>query len=129
VSAKLRFARAFLRLANRRMRAQLRNTTKERYALLETIGHRTRKPRQTPVAYERDRSAVWVVAIHGQRAHWVKNLLAHPDVRIKIGPTWYGGQAELVRTTTSRRAPRCGTAPTAPTGASSAPTFSPFGSI
>ncbi len=44
------------------------------YALLETIGRTTGKPRQTPVG-ARVGNRLWIVAGHGMKAGYVRNLL------------------------------------------------------
>ena len=54
--------------------------------LLETAGRRSGLPRRTVVANGRVGDTVWVVAEHGPRAGYVRNLLANPQVRVKIGP-------------------------------------------
>ena len=54
--------------------------------------------RQTPVSYERDGSTVWIVAIHGDNADYVKNIAAEPNVRIKIGGKWHDGIAVVLDT-------------------------------
>lgn len=66
------------------------------FALLETTGRRTGKSRLTPVGNGLDGSQFWIVAEHGTRCEYVKNLLAEPKVRVKVGRRWYQGTARLV---------------------------------
>jgi deazaflavin-dependent oxidoreductase (nitroreductase family) len=68
------------------------------HALLETIGRTTGKPRRNPVGngLTRDGRTFWIVAEHGREAGYVKNLLANPRVRLKIGRQWRTGTAELL---------------------------------
>jgi deazaflavin-dependent oxidoreductase (nitroreductase family) len=66
------------------------------YALLETIGRRSGRPRLTPVGNGMDDHVFWLVAEHGTTAHYVQNLLANPRVRIRVGRRWRKGSATLV---------------------------------
>ena len=62
-------------------------------AILETIGRRSGKPRQTPVTDGLDGGVFWIVAEHGHRAAYVRNIEAHPQVRVKVGRRWLTGTA------------------------------------
>ena len=66
------------------------------FALLETTGRRTGEARFTPVGNGLDGSTFWIVAEHGIRCEYVKNLMANPKVRVKVGRRWYSGTASLV---------------------------------
>lgn len=66
------------------------------FALLETTGRRTGRPRLTPVGNGMEDHVFWLVSEHGTRSHYVQNLLANPRVRIKVGRRWRDGSATLV---------------------------------
>ena len=66
------------------------------YALLETTGRKSGVPRRTPVGYAREDDVVWLVAEHGRRAGWVRNIEATPRVRVKLGKRWYNGSAHAM---------------------------------
>jgi len=66
------------------------------YAILETTGRRTGAPRRTPVGNGLDGSTFWIVAEHGRRAAYVRNLIANPRVRVKVGRRWRSGTAHPV---------------------------------
>ena len=70
------------------------------YALLETIGRKSGKPRRTPVGDARMGSQFWIVAEHGRRAGYVRNIEANPRVRIKaregLRARWYAGTAYVL---------------------------------
>lgn len=66
------------------------------YALLETTGRRTGRKRLTPVSGRLEDHRFWLVAEHCRRCDFVKNLLAHPQVRVKLGWRWRNGSATLV---------------------------------
>lgn len=54
------------------------------YALLETRGRSTGKPRRTPVGNGRQGDVFWIVAEHGRRAGYVRNIRRDPNVRIRL---------------------------------------------
>ena len=68
------------------------------HALLETVGRTTGKPRRNPVGngLTSDGRTFWIVAEHGRDAGYVKNLMANPRVRVKVGRRWRSGTAELL---------------------------------
>jgi deazaflavin-dependent oxidoreductase (nitroreductase family) len=66
------------------------------HVLLETTGRRTGKPRQNPVGNGLDGDTLWIVAEHGRRASYVRNIEADPRVRVKIGRRWRTGTATVL---------------------------------
>jgi deazaflavin-dependent oxidoreductase (nitroreductase family) len=66
------------------------------YVLLETTGRRSGEPRQVPVGKARDGDTLWVVAEHGLRAGYVKNIQADPRVRVRLGRRWRTGRAQVL---------------------------------
>ena len=54
------------------------------YALLETIGRTTGKVRRTPVGDGWIGYQFWLVAEHGMKAGYVRNIVANPRVRLKL---------------------------------------------
>jgi len=70
------------------------------YALLETTGRKTGKPRRTPVGNGLVGGQFWIVAEHGQKAGYVRNIAASPRVRLKLRDglraRWYTGTAHLL---------------------------------
>lgn len=70
------------------------------YALLETIGRKSGKPRRTPVGDARMGGQLWIVAEHGRRAGYVRNIEANPRVRVKVRDGfrahWYSGTAHIL---------------------------------
>ena len=48
------------------------------------------------MSYAQDGSTVWIVAIHGEQADYVKNLRRDPHVRIRIAGRWHDALAEAV---------------------------------
>ena len=70
------------------------------YALLETIGRKSGKPRRTPVGNGRVGNEFWIVAEHGREAGYVRNIESNPRVRLKLRDglraKWCGGTAHLL---------------------------------
>jgi deazaflavin-dependent oxidoreductase (nitroreductase family) len=58
------------------------------YALLETVGRRSGEPRRTPVGDGLFGDTFWIVAEHGLRAAYVRNLQADPRVRVQVREGW-----------------------------------------
>ena len=69
------------RLLNPLVRALVRRVPVPGWALLETTGRRTGLPRTTPVGDGLVGSTFWIVAEHGRRAAYVRNIEADPRVR------------------------------------------------
>jgi deazaflavin-dependent oxidoreductase (nitroreductase family) len=65
-------------------------------ALLETVGRRSGKRRRVPVGYGLDGNVLWIVAHHGRSAAYVQNLIANPQVKVKVEGAWRTGAAQLV---------------------------------
>jgi deazaflavin-dependent oxidoreductase (nitroreductase family) len=70
------------------------------YALMETIGRNSGKPRRTPVGNGRVGNAFWIVAEHGNKAGYIRNIESNPRVRVKLRDgmrvRWYSGTAHLL---------------------------------
>ena len=67
-------------------------------ALLETTGRRSGEPRRTPVTngLERGTDTFWLVAEHGRKASYVRNIAADPHVRVRVGRRWRTGVAHVL---------------------------------
>ena len=69
-------------------------------ALLETRGRRTRLRRITPVCDCTEGDTFWVVAQHGRRANYVRNIEADPRVRVcaslHLDAGWRTGTAHIL---------------------------------
>jgi deazaflavin-dependent oxidoreductase (nitroreductase family) len=61
--------------------------------ILETVGRRSGKRRRIPVGKALDGDTLWIVAEHGRRAGYVRNVEANPRVRVKVGRSWRSGTA------------------------------------
>ncbi len=69
-------------------------------ALLETIGRKTGKPRRVPIGNGLVGRQFWVVAEHGHKAAYVRNIVDNPRVRVKVrdrrSARWRAGTAHLL---------------------------------
>ena len=79
------------------------------YALVETTGRKTGQPRRTPVGNGLVGRQFWIVAEHGQKAGYVRNIVANPRVRLKLRDglraRWYTGTAHLLSEDDARERP------------------------
>jgi deazaflavin-dependent oxidoreductase (nitroreductase family) len=88
---------ALERVNNRLTRFALRRGfAPKAFALLETTGRRSGRPRQTPVGNGFDGETFWLVAAHGTQADYVRNIRAEPRVRVKIAGRWRTGIATIL---------------------------------
>lgn len=65
-------------------------------AVIETTGRRTGLPRRTPVGGRIIDGSFWLVADHGLRSQYVRNIQASPQVRVRTGRRWHTGIAHLL---------------------------------
>ncbi|REK91972.1 nitroreductase family deazaflavin-dependent oxidoreductase [Streptomyces inhibens] len=61
--------------------------------LLETTGRKSGLPRKTPVGGRRIGNAFWLVSEYGEKSQYVRNIQAHPQVRVRIKGRWHAGTA------------------------------------
>src|SRR3954447_2750751 len=66
------------------------------HALLETTGRTSGLPRRVPVGNGLRGDSFWIVTEHGRAAHYVKNIVKDPRVRVKVGRRWYEGTARIL---------------------------------
>ncbi len=64
--------------------------------ILETTGRKSGEPRRTPVGNGLEGDAFWIVAEHGRRAGYVRNIEADPRVRVNVRGRWRSGTAHLM---------------------------------
>ena len=65
-------------------------------AILETVGRKSGRIRHTPVTNGLEGDTFWIVAEHGRRAGYVRNIEANPRVRVRAGRRWRSGTAHLL---------------------------------
>jgi deazaflavin-dependent oxidoreductase (nitroreductase family) len=57
-------------------------------AILETRGRVSGRPRRTPVGNGRKGNSFWIIAEHGLRAGYVRNIQHDPRVRVRLRVGW-----------------------------------------
>jgi len=67
-----------------------------RWAILETRGRKTGLPRQNPVGNGLAGDKFWIVAEHGHKAGYVRNIAVDPRVRVFVGGRWRTGTAHAL---------------------------------
>lgn len=96
-SRRYRIVTGLERANNRLVRFGLRRgLAPSAFALLETVGRRTGRPRHTPVGNGLDGDVFWLVAAHGRQADYVRNIEQNPRVRVKIRGQWRSGTAVVL---------------------------------
>jgi deazaflavin-dependent oxidoreductase (nitroreductase family) len=96
---KRRFVRALqVHVLNPPVRALAARGLAPSVALLETTGRRSGEPRRTPVTngLQRGTDTFWLVAEHGRKAGYVRNIEADPRVRVRVGRRWRSGVAHVL---------------------------------
>jgi deazaflavin-dependent oxidoreductase (nitroreductase family) len=74
------------------------------FGVLTTTGRKTQQPRRTCVRAVRDGDTVFVVAIAGERAGWLRNLRNDPRAKLRIRGGTFDGVARDVREAERQRA-------------------------
>ncbi|MCX4812969.1 nitroreductase family deazaflavin-dependent oxidoreductase [Streptomyces sp. NBC_01239] len=88
--AKYRTIRRFQRVLNSVTRHLPTQT------VLETTGRVSGKPRRTPLGGRRVGTTFWLVSEFGELSHYVRNIKADPEVRVRIMGRWHTGTAHLL---------------------------------
>ncbi len=68
----------------------------ERNGYLETIGRKSGLPRETEIWYSAENGKILILSGYHNNKDWVKNFVAHPAVRFRIGDQWFNGQARFL---------------------------------
>jgi deazaflavin-dependent oxidoreductase (nitroreductase family) len=94
---KRRFTTALARyMVNPLVSTAVRMRLLRGWALLETTGRTTGRPRRTPVGNGLVDGTFWIVAEHGRRAAYVRNIEVNPRVRVLVSGKWRSGTAVIL---------------------------------
>ncbi len=66
------------------------------FLYLTTKGRRTGRPREIEIWFTERNGRYYVIAEHGTRAQWVRNILADPAVSFRAGKSKFDGHARVV---------------------------------
>ena len=64
--------------------------------MLDTTGRKSGQPRHTAVGGRVVDGQFWMVSEHGEHSHYVLNVKANPQVRVRIDGRWRTGTAHLL---------------------------------
>ena len=64
--------------------------------LLTTTGRKTGLPRVTPLQYEEVEGLYYIGSMRGKKADWFRNLVADPNVEVRVRSRRFKGVAEPV---------------------------------
>ena len=66
------------------------------YLYLTTTGRRSGVPREIEIWFTRWKGRFYIIAEHGERAQWVRNLRVNPRVQWRVGVTTFAGLARVI---------------------------------
>ena len=78
-------ARVFVRAPVLLYRLGLGGLIAKHTLLLTTTGRRSRAPRVVPLDYQREGDTFYLIAEGGGRSPWYRNLVANPEVEVRVG--------------------------------------------
>lgn len=68
----------------------------EAFCYITTTGRVTGRPHEIEIWFGMQDSTIYLLSGGGERSDWVRNIAAHPDVRVRIGPAEFGGRGRIV---------------------------------
>ncbi len=74
----------------------LSQLSKEDYCYLTTKGHKTGNPHEIEIWFGVEETSIYLLSGGGDKSHWVKNLLADPNVTVRIAKQTFTGLARVV---------------------------------
>src|SRR5437868_2278045 len=66
------------------------------YLYLTTTGRKTRLPREIEIWFVNHAGRFYILAEHFHRTQWVKNLLANPQVRVRVAGRDFAATARVL---------------------------------
>lgn len=67
------------------------------YAYLTTTGRRTGEPHRIEIWFAVHDGRIYLMSGGRDRADWVRNVMANPDVSIELGSETYAGRARVIQ--------------------------------
>jgi deazaflavin-dependent oxidoreductase (nitroreductase family) len=68
----------------------------EECCYLTTTGRLSGEPREVELWFAQEEDTVFMLSGGGVRSHWVRNILADPEVSVRIGDESFAGRAQVV---------------------------------
>ena len=66
------------------------------FLYLTTRGRQSGAPREIEIWFTHRDGHYYVIAEHGDRAQWVRNIVVHPAVSFRVGEITFAGRARVV---------------------------------
>jgi len=66
------------------------------FLYLITKGRRSGAPREIEIWFTQHDGRYYVIAEHGRRAQWVRNIMAHPEVSFRVGDKAFAGRSRVI---------------------------------
>ncbi len=68
----------------------------EEFLYLTTTGRTSGQPREIEIWFTERDGRYYLIAEHGERAHWVRNLRRDPRVQVRVGGRGFPARARVV---------------------------------
>jgi len=68
----------------------------EQFVHITTTGRKTGLPRQIEIWFVELEDRLYILAEHGLKAKWVQNIIADPNVTVRLGDRQFRGIARVV---------------------------------
>lgn len=78
----------------------------ESFCYVTTTGRRTGNPHRIEIWFGSAGGTIYMLAGEGYRSDWVRNMVAMPEVTIRIGDRTFGGHARVVEDPAEERMAR-----------------------
>ena len=66
------------------------------YLYLTTTGRRSGRPREIEIWFTERDGRFYIIAEHRERAQWVLNILADPQIHVRVGDRSFAGVARVL---------------------------------
>ena len=81
------------------MNADLQQVADEDFCYLTTTGRNSGRPHTIEIWFALDGHTLYMLSGGRDKADWVKNVMQHPEVQLRIANAVFNGQARLVNYT------------------------------
>lgn len=71
-------------------------TVESEVLYLTTTERRSGRPREIEIWFTRHGDAWYIIAEHGERAQWMRNLRADPRVHVRVGGECFAARARVI---------------------------------
>jgi deazaflavin-dependent oxidoreductase (nitroreductase family) len=68
----------------------------EQFVYITTTGRKTSLPREIEIWFVEIEDRLYILAEHGLKAKWVQNILAEPNVSVRLGDRHYRGRGRVL---------------------------------